>query len=194
MVHWYDRIRPWQFVLLAVGLVGLAAFAEFALGRPPISKSGHIRFWVGAVNSSENSQQLVDWYSFTHLLHGFLLYGALRLAGRGRWPIGLCLVLAVFAEAAWEVVENTDFVIDRYREATISLDYYGDSILNSVFDMFFCALGFVLAAYLPVWLIVATFISIELGLAYAIHDNLTLNVIMLIHPFEAIKHWQMAIS
>jgi hypothetical protein len=194
MGDWLNRIRFWQYILIAVGLIAAAALAEYAMGRVPISKSGRILLWVGAVNSAENSQQFVDWYSFTHLLHGFIGYGLVRLISRGKWPIGLCLVLTVFFEASWEVCENTRFVIERYRAATISLDYYGDSILNSVSDILFCTLGFFLAAYLPTWLTIAIFLGVELGLAYAIHDNLTLNVIMLIHPFEVIKHWQMSIG
>jgi hypothetical protein len=194
MGHWLRRIRLCHYILIAIGLIAAAALAEYALGRVPISKSGRVLFWVGDINSAENSQQLVDWYSFTHLLHGFIGYGLVRLVSRGKWPIGLCLVLTILFEASWEVCENTRFVIERYRAATISLDYYGDSILNSVSDMLFCALGFSLAAYIPVWLTVAIFVAVELGLAYAIHDNLTLNVIMLVHPFEVIKHWQMAIG
>jgi len=184
-------------VALTLGIIATAAVLEWSMGHTFLSKSGHVRLWVGAVNSSENSQQIADWYSFSHLIHGFLLYGLLRLANRfsgpRHWPLGICLVLAMLIEASWEVTENTSFVINRYREATLSLDYYGDSILNSVCDMLFCIAGFFLAARLPVWLTITLAVLMELGVGYAIRDNLTLNIIMLVHPFEAIKHWQMAL-
>src|SRR3954447_7775652 len=142
--------RPlWHYLIAAAGIALLAAGIELAMGRVLISKSGHIRLWTGALNSSENSQQIFDWYSFSHIIHGIAFCAALRLLGRGRWPLGLCLVLAVGVEAAWEVFENTPFTIERYRKATIALDYYGDSVLNSTCDILCCVIGFVLAAKLP---------------------------------------------
>jgi hypothetical protein len=147
------------------------------------------------VNSAGNSQHLVDWYSFTHLIHGFLFYALLHLVDR-HWvgrrrklPVGLRLVLAIAIEA-WEIVENTPFVIARYRAATISLGYYGDSIVNSLSDTLFMVAGFVLAWRLPVPVVVALALVLEGFLGWAIRDNLTLNVIMLIHPIDAIKAWQ----
>jgi hypothetical protein len=162
------------------------------MGRILICKCGHVRLWVGQVNSSENSQQIADWYSFSHIIHGFILYGIIHLIARRRnWPLGLCLFLAVLLEASWEVLENTPFIINRYRDYTMSLDYYGDTILNSMCDILFCVLGFFLARALPVWLTLALIIVMEVGVLLAIRDNLTLNIIMLLHPSEAIKHWQM---
>lgn len=188
------RKHPWlRPALITAGIILLAACIELAMGRVLISKSGRILLWVGSVNSAENSQQLSDWYSLSHILHGFILYGLLRLVGRGRWGTGMCVVMAICVEASWEVVENTSFVINRYREETISLDYYGDSVLNSMSDMLFCLAGFALAAWLPVWSTVTLAVVIELVMLYVIRDNLTLNIIMLLHPFEAIKHWQAAL-
>jgi hypothetical protein len=188
------RLLLRQYILIALGVMALAATLEFMMGRVLMCKCGTLHFWVGDVNTSENSQQIADWYSFSHVIHGFALYGLTRLIGRRRrWPIGLCLVLAIVVEASWEVLENSSFIINRYRRSTMSLDYYGDSIVNSMADILFCVLGFVLARYLPVWLTVALIIAMEVGVGYAIRDNLTLNIIMLIHPFKAIRHWQMGV-
>ena len=167
--------------------MAIAALIELEMGRVPICKCGYIRLWVGAVSSPENSQQIADWYSFSHIIHGFFFYGLFHLIGRGKWPIGSCLVLTVLAESSWEVLENSSFIMDRYRQSTIALSYYGDSVLNSMSDIFFCIVGFALAARLPVWMTLALIVVMELGVGYAIRDNLTLNIIMLIHPFQSIK-------
>ncbi len=186
------RLSFRTYLLLAASVIVLAGLVEFAMGRLPICKCGHIRLWVGQVNSSENSQQIADWYSFSHIIHGFILYGILHFIARRRnWPLGFCLVLAVILEASWEILENTPFIINRYRDYTMSLDYYGDTILNSMCDILFCVLGFFLARVLPVWVTVSLIVIMEVGVAIAIRDNLTLNIIMLLHPSEAIKHWQM---
>ena len=181
----------WFWVVIGLAVMCIAGGIEYAMGRVPICKCGYVRLWVGQTNSAENSQQIADWYSFSHIIHGIALYGILYLLGRRRWSLGLRLLLMVIAEASWEVVENSSFIIERYRHATISLDYYGDSILNSMSDILFCVMGFVMARYLPVWASITLVLVIEIGLAVAIRDNLTLNILMLIHPFQAIKRWQM---
>ena len=159
------------------------------MGRIPFCDCGYIKFWHGVVSSSENSQHISDWYTPSHIIHGFGFFWLLWRFAR-RWNMGARLAAATFAEAFWEIFENTNMIINRYRSITISLDYFGDSVINSGADILAMVLGFFLAARLPVWATIASTIALELLVGYFIRDNLTLNIIMLIYPFKAILNWQ----
>lgn len=160
------------------------------MGQPWWCAQGDLTPWSSAVNSPHNSQHLVDPYTLTHVLHGIAFYALVWALAGGRLSPRQRFLLAMAVEAAWEIFENTDFVIQRYREATISLDYFGDSVINSLGDILACAAGYLMAAGLPLWGSVATFAGIEILLLLWIRDSLLLNILMLLWPIEAIKHWQ----
>lgn len=175
---------------LALAVIGAVMAASLiALGRNLICQCGYVKLWHGEVISSENSQHILDWYSPSHVLHGLIFYMVLHFL-LPRINIGWRLVLAAAIEAAWEIVENTSWIIDKYREDTIALDYYGDSVLNSASDMAMMMIGFFIAARAPVWLSVCLFIAAELFVGLIIRDGLLLNIIMLLYPLDWVRQWQ----
>jgi hypothetical protein len=178
--------RTW---VIAAAIICFAASVELAMGRRPICTCGAVDLWVGARDSPRTSQMLSDWYSLSHIVHGLLFYGGLWLAAR-RWPVSSRFIAAVVIEASWEIVENTPWVIDRYRATTAAVGYTGDSILNSVSDILMMALGFLLARKLPLWTAVLLVIVLEIVPLFAIRDNLTLNILTLISPHIAPQAWQ----
>jgi hypothetical protein len=170
-------------------MVAATAVALRLMGRLYTCACGTVRIWYGPKTGQETSQQFADWYSLSHVNHGFIFYGLFWLFLR-RVPLQAKLLLAIAIECGWELFENSSFIIDRYRATTVSFDYYGDSILNSVGDIAAMVLGFIIAARLPPWLTIALAVGFEVLAAYMIRDNLTLNVIMLLWPLDQILQWQ----
>ena len=184
----HDTVRPLWIVGL---LMSAAAMTEYAMGRRLWGTGNIPGFWSGDIWSSHNSQFLFDPYTFTHINHGILLYGLLALAFRSA-PVSTRFLMAVGFESAWEILENTTMVIERYRKETISLNYFGDSIVNSMGDILACMFGFFLASRLPNRVSIAGVIALEVLLLIFTRDNLALNILMLVHPSAAVRTWQLA--
>jgi hypothetical protein len=178
-------------LLLCVGIVAVAEWVIHAMGHPLICKCGYVKIWYGGRGDSQMSQHLTDWYTYSHILHGIIFYWLLSVVFRGRLSVAARLVIASLIEGGWEVFENSPFIINRYRAQTVSRDYFGDSIVNSTGDILAMLVGFLLASRLPAWVTVVLLIATEVILLVLIRDNLTLNIIMLIHPVDWIKQWQM---
>ncbi len=179
--------RHWAWIAVVV----LATVAiEWSMGRSPLGPDGTFAWLELDIWSAHQSQRVFDPYTVSHIVHGFLFYALLTRVAR-RQSVSTRLVLAVALEAAWEVLENSPLIIDRYRAVTIAQGYVGDSILNSASDIVMAGLGFVLASRLRVVVSVSAVIAAELLMLVLIRDNLTLNIVMLVWPIDAIREWQM---
>ncbi len=176
------------FLVLLVVLVQILILK--LQGHIWICDCDYVKLWHGAINSNQDSQHISDWYTFSHIIHGFVFYWLLKKFTKNKYSLGTYLLLSVLVEVGWEIFENSSFIINRYRE-TASLMYFGDSIINSVGDVFWMILGFFLASRLQVWLSVFIVIALELFTLYFIRDNLTLNIVMLLYPFDFIRNWQL---
>ncbi len=184
----------WRPTLAATGLIALCFLAAQAItlyifGQPAICTCGEVKLWEGVVLGPGNSQHLSDWYTFSHIVHGFIFYGLLALV-MPRSSVRVRLMIALGVEVAWEILENTPMVIQHYREQALAQGYTGDSIINSVMDTVFMAVGFIFARKFPWWSTVIAAVVLELFVLYMIRDNLTLNVINLVFPFQMISDWQ----
>ena len=186
------HLKRYKWIIAAfIAVIALTCCIELWMGRSPLGPDGKFGLWDGNIWSSENSQRFADPYSFSHLVHGILFYAILWLTAR-KLPVRHRLLISLALEAGWEILENSPFIINRYREATISLGYVGDSVLNSLGDILMMTIGFLFARRAWLWVSVAVVIAMEVGCALWIRDNMILNIIMLIHPIDAIKVWQMA--
>jgi hypothetical protein len=191
-------LKKHRFVILSMLIVFAAVGGmEYLSGRLPLGPDGRFGWWDGNIWGNETSQRVADVYSFSHIIHGMLFYGLLWLIWRklprrlqGRFPRKYWFLFALLIEGGWELLENSPVVIDRYRSTTIALGYAGDSVLNSVSDIGMMAFGFLLARFSKVWVIVALIVVLELGCLWWVRDNLTLNVLQLVYPSQAIKTWQ----
>lgn len=175
--------------MIGAGIISIQALVLLAMGQSALCPCGYLELWHGNIKSAENSQHLTDWYTYTHVIHGFGLYFLLWLFAP-EWPVGLRLAAAIGLEAGWKILENTPLIIDRYRQLALAQGYVGDSIINSVSDTVAMALGFALARLLPTWTAVPFVVAIELFVGVMVHDNLALNMLQLIQPSEAVSRWQ----
>jgi hypothetical protein len=184
-------------IIVSLVITAVTVGILLAMGRPPICECGYVKLWHGDINSMGNSQHIADWYTPSHIIHGPIFY-ALGWLLFAKWKIGgenavkWGLPLAVFLEAAWEVLENTQMVIDRFRSVTANWGYSGDSVLNSFADIGWMAFGFYLAMRLPIKVTIVGAIVLEVLAAWVVRDGLTLTVIMLLFPIDAIAEWQAA--
>ena len=173
-----------------LGIMVVQAVVLHLMGRVWICSCGTVRIWVGDIWSSELSQQLFDWYTPSHVVHGILFYGLLRLV-LPRMPVLARLMIAVGIEVSWEIAENSPWVIEAYRRQALAAGYTGDSILNSLSDTVAMMTGFMLARLLPWQATVALVLALEIGVGALVRDNLTLNILNFIHRFPAVEAWQM---
>ena len=186
----FKFLKKHRFTIIStITILILVGTIEFFNGRSLLGPDGKFGWWDGNVWGNENSQRVADAYSFSHIIHGILFYAFLWLVAR-KLPLKYRFLFALIIEAGWELLENSPLIINRYREATIALGYVGDSVLNSVCDVLMMAIGFLMARFSKIWISIVLIIIFELGCLFWVRDNLTLNVLMLVHPVESVKIWQ----
>lgn len=182
-----------RIIIAITAILAALVAVELAMGRSFFGPDGHFGWWTSSIWSNEQSQRLADPYSLSHIIHGLAFYALLWIFAR-KMPVHKRLMIALLMEAGWEILENTSFIIERYRLVTISLGYYGDSILNSLGDMLMAGIGFFLAFKLRSWQGIGLVALLEIILLFWVRDNLTINIIMLLYPIEAIKNWQLTVT
>ncbi len=191
-------IKKHRFIILSAVIVcGLVAGIEWSEGRSLLGPDGAFGWWDNNIWGNETSQRVADVYSFSHIIHGILFYGFLWFIWKklpaslqAKFPRKYWFLIALLIEGGWELLENSPLIINRYREATIALGYFGDSVMNSTCDVLMMALGFLWARFFKVWVLIAIIVVFELGTLWWVRDNLTLNVLQLVYPSQAIKAWQ----
>lgn len=181
-----------RLLWIIVGVLGIllahAALLSY-MGQPLACECGPALWYGGPALDPQNSQQFGDWYSLSHIIHGILFYALLTLLFP-RMPVAVRILGAMAIEMSWELLENTDMVINYYRQQALAEGYSGDSILNSAGDVFFAGIGAVFASRSRVWMSIVLVIALELFALYMIRDNLTLNIVQFIHPIDALNAWQ----
>jgi hypothetical protein len=187
----FSRLPSRIFVLFAALLLALQASVLSLMGQPLLAAAAPFKLWAGNPLGPDNSQQLSDWYSLSHIVHGFIFYGLSRLVAP-RLPFAARLLLAMGVEIGWEIIENSPAVIEAYRTQALAAGYRGDSVVNSLSDTAMMALGFFIAARLPWWLTVLLALALELLAGLAIRDNLTFNILNFLVSWPALEHWQQA--
>lgn len=189
------KLKIHHIVIAAIIMLAAQAIVLFWLGNSVICPCGVLKLWEAAVKTSENSQHMFDWYSLSHIMYGFILYFGLWLANKKlRWPVSILLLAAVAISVGWELFENTKFVVGHYQDQPLSLEYYGDSVMNSLVDTLCVAAGFLLASVMPVWAIVLLAVAMEITMAANVRDSVILNVVMFTLPLKPILNWQAALS
>jgi hypothetical protein len=186
---WVENVPLKTWMVVGLTLIALQAATLLAMGQPLICACGYVKLWHGVVQSPETSQHLTDWYTPSHIIHGVLFYAGLWLLAP-QLPVGMRFALAMGLEASWEVFENTEFAMDRYRQGALAQGYFGDSVINSAFDTLAAAGGFLIARLAPLWATVALVIGMELIVGGSIRDNLMLNIIQFLYPTAAVSQWQ----
>jgi hypothetical protein len=186
-----SRLPTQTVILIAVLLLILQTTVLSLMGQPLLAAAAPFKLWAGNPLGPDNSQQLSDWYSFSHIVHGFIFYGLLRLIAP-RLPFAARLLLAMGVEIGWEIIENSPAVIEAYRTQALAAGYRGDSVVNSLSDTAMMALGFFIALRLPWWLTVLLALALELLAGLAIRDNLTFNILNFLISWPALEHWQQA--